>query len=942
MNYEDIQNGLQTAFVNKENASNVIYRPQFISNDHTQGKKVLSTIESELSKCEEFSISVAFITMSGIIPLLPIFKELEAKNIKGKILTTDYLAFSEPKALDKLSEFHNISLKMYLVPDTNIGFHTKGYIFKEKEIYKILVGSSNLTSKALTINKEWNTKLVSSKDGEYIQEILSEFNQLWNSDNTYEYNLFIGAYRKHYEEEKKKKSIPQISYKPLKPNSMQKNFIHNLNEILNNGKHRALLISATGTGKTYASAFALKDIHAKKVLFLVHREQIAKQALHTYKNVFKNERTYGLLSGTSRDINVDFLFSTMQMMSKEEIYTQFKSDTFDTIVVDEAHRVGAKSYQNIINYFKPNLLLGMSASPERSDEFDVYAQFDHNIAYEIRLQQALEENLLCPFHYFGITDFTMDGKETDYEDFNYLTSNQRVDYILEQAKFYGYSGNRVKGLMFVSSKKEAIELSQRFNLRGLRTIALSGDDSQSQREDAIDRLVSDTRTDYLEYILTVDIFNEGVDIPEINQVILLRPTQSPIVFVQQLGRGLRKAQDKEFVVILDFIGNYQNNFMIPIALSGDCSYNKDNIRRYVLEGERVIPGASTIHFDEISKKKIFASIDATNFNNIRLIKENYLELKYKLGHIPSLLDFEIYGQIDPQRIFDTSKSYYAFLKKYEKEYTIRLNQMEEEFINFVSMKLANGKRKDELIIIDELIQNHKIKSMNTNIKNILTNEFQTGSSKNTFKQCIFINEDYTISQSFKKCLENNDFKTTLIELIEYGLYKNETNYKHTYNDTNFVLYKKYTYEDACRLLNWSHNEVPLNIGGYKYDKETKTFPVFINYDKAQDIQNTIKYEDHFINESQLIAISKSGRTRKSEDVQNFLYAQERGIQVHLFVRKNKNDEGSKEFYYLGLMSTDESKARQFIMPNTEKTAVELLWNLNTPIREDIYEYITKG
>ena len=942
MNYEDIQNGLQTAFVNKENASNVIYRPQFISNDHTQGKKVLSTIESELSKCEEFSISVAFITMSGIIPLLPIFKELEAKNIKGKILTTDYLAFSEPKALDKLSEFHNISLKMYLVPDTNIGFHTKGYIFKEKEIYKILVGSSNLTSKALTINKEWNTKLVSSKDGEYIQEILSEFNQLWNSDNTYEYNLFIGAYRKHYEEEKKKKSIPQISYKPLKPNSMQKNFIHNLNEILNNGQHRALLISATGTGKTYASAFALKDIHAKKVLFLVHREQIAKQALYTYKNVFKNERTYGLLSGTSRDMNVDFLFSTMQMMSKEEIYTQFKSDTFDTIVVDEAHRVGAKSYQNIINYFKPNLLLGMSASPERSDEFDVYAQFDHNIAYEIRLQQALEENLLCPFNYFGITDFTIDGKETDYEDFNYLTSNQRVDYILEQAKFYGYSGNRVKGLVFVSSKKEAIELSQRFNLRGLRTIALSGDNSQSQREDAIDRLVSDTRTDYLEYILTVDIFNEGVDIPEINQVILLRPTQSPIVFIQQLGRGLRKAQDKEFVVILDFIGNYQNNFMIPIALSGDCSYNKDNIRRYVLEGERVIPGASTIHFDEISKKKIFASIDATNFNNIRLIKENYLELKYKLGHIPSLLDFEIYGQIDPQRIFDTSKSYYAFLKKYEKEYTIRLSQVEEEFINFVSMKLANGKRKDELIIIKKLIQNHKIKSTNTNIKNILTNEFQTGSSKNTFKQCIFINEDYTISQSFKKCLENNDFKTALIELIEYGLYKNETNYKHTYNDTNFVLYKKYTYEDACRLLNWSHNEVPLNIGGYKYDKETKTFPVFINYDKAQDIQNTIKYEDHFINESQLIAISKSGRTRKSEDVQNFLYAQERGIQVHLFVRKNKNDEGSKEFYYLGLMSTDESKARQFIMPNTEKTAVELLWNLNTPIREDIYEYITKG
>ncbi len=941
MNNIEIQNGLQTAFLNKANASNISYRPQFISNDHTQGKKILSTIENELLKCDAFTISVAFITMSGITPLLPILKELEEKNIKGKILTTDYLAFSEPKALDKLSQFHNIELKMYLVPDTNIGFHTKGYIFKQDEIYKILVGSANLTSKALTVNKEWNTKIVSTKDGEYVHEILKEFNQLWNSDNTYAYDIFIGAYRKHYEEQKRITPRKTIN-KELTPNSMQKSFIQNLNTILKSGQHKALLISATGTGKTYASAFALQNLQAKKVLFLVHREQIAKQAIQSYKNVFLNTRTYGLLSGTSHQIDVDFLFSTMQMMAKEEIYTQFKPDTFDTIIIDEAHRVGAKSYQNIIQYFKPNLLLGMSASPERGDEFDVYAQFDHNIAYEIRLQQALEENLLCPFHYFGITDLLIDQENMDYSNFNQLTSNQRVDYILKQANFYGYSGKRVKGLMFISSTKEAKALSERFNMRGLRTLVLSAENSQEQREDAIDRLVSDTRNDFLDYILTVDIFNEGVDIPQINQVILLRPTKSPIIFVQQLGRGLRKSQDKDYVVILDFIGNYQNNFMIPIALSGDRTYNKDNIRRYVLEGERIIPGSSTIHFDEISKKKIFESIDATNFNNIKLIKDSYSELKHKLGHIPTLLDFEIYGQIDPQRIFDTTKSYYSFLKKYEKEYTIRLNEIEENFIDFISTKLANGKRKEELLKINELIENQSIKALSINEKNILTNNFQTGTGKNTFKTCIFIQEDHTISETFKKCLENNNFKEMLLELIEYGLYKNNTYYKDTYKNTNFVLYQKYTYEDVCRLLNWSHNEVPLNIGGYKYDKETKTFPVFINYDKNEDISDTTKYEDHFINESQLIAISKSGRTIQSEDVQNFLYAKERGIDVHLFVRKNKNDEGSKEFYYLGRMYAGASKARQFVMPNTNKTAVEILWNLDTPVREDIYEYIMKG
>ena len=948
MNYQNIQNGLSTAFLNKNISSNTLYRPQFISNDYKNGKKVLSTIEDELLHCDSFLISVAFITMGGITPLLQTLRTLEDKGIKGKILTTDYLAFSDPKALDKLATFSNIELKMYLVPDSKNGFHTKGYIFQSDEIYKILIGSSNMTNTALTTNREWNTKIVSTKSGEFVSEMLEEFDSLWNHSNTYSYNEFIGAYRVHYEEYKKVKQKEKIELpsKQLIPNSMQQAFISSLRNIRNLNESKALLISATVTGKTYASAFALQDQNPKRALFLVHREQIAKQALQSYKNVFGNTKTFGLLSGNSKDTDVDYLFATMQTMSKKEVYSSFAPDTFDTIIIDEAHRIGAKSYQEIMDYFKPKFWLGMSASPERTDDFDVYAAFDHNIAYEIRLQQALEENLLCPFHYFGITDLLTNGNETDFTDFNYLTSNQRVDYIIEQTNYYGYSGERVKGLMFCSSKKEAAALSERLNLRGYRTLALSGEDSQEKREDAIDRLVSNTRNDYLQYILTVDIFNEGVDIPEINQVVLLRPTQSPIVFVQQLGRGLRKSQDKEYVVILDFIGNYKNNFMIPIALSGDRSYNKDNIRRYVMEGERIIPGSSTIHFDEISKKQIFASIDTANFADIKLIKDSYKNLKNKLGKIPTLMDFETYGEIDVQRIFDNKSlgSYYAFLKKYEKDYKIRLNELEESFIKFICTKLANGKRKTELEVLNDLINNQDYIFPNnlsqTNIMNIFTNEFPTGSGKNTFKDCIFM-ENKKISKSFKTCLENNDFKSMLKEIIEYGLDHYNKYYKNTYKDTNFVLYQKYTYEDACRLLNWQHNEVPLNIGGYKYDQTTKTFPVFINYDKANDIQDTIKYEDHFINESQLIAISKSGRTTSSDDVQNFLYAKERGIEVHLFVRKNKDDKTSKEFYYLGNMKAEIDKAKQFMMPNTQKTAVEILWQLDTPVREDIYRYIVE-
>ncbi len=971
---ELIYEGIKTAFIDYNNQSNVAFKPQFISNDYKEGRKVISSLEDELLKCDKFDISVAFITDGGIEPLLQTLKILEMRGIEGRILTTDYLEFSDPKALRKLASFKNIELKMFMSEEAGEGFHTKGYMFKNNDIYKIIIGSSNMTQKALSVNREWNTKIVSTEQGEYAKEILNEFERLWNSKYSLNYEQFIETYELNYKlikEQRKIASAKKISsleeYK-LQPNAMQISFINNLNKILEKGEKRALLISATGTGKTYASAFALRENKPRRALFLVHREQIAKQAIESYKKIFGETKTFGLLSGNSKGFEADFLFSTMQMMSKEDIFKKFKEDEFDIIVIDEAHRIGASSYQKIIQYFKPKLLLGMTASPERTDGYDVYKEFNYNIACEIRLKQALEENFLCPFHYFGITDIEFNGKtideNTELSDFSKLTCDERVNYIIKQIEFYGHSGTTTNGLIFCSSKREALALSDKFNDRGYFTVVLTGEDSQEKREEAINRLTSKNIEEKIDYIFTVDIFNEGVDIPEINQVIMLRPTESPIVFVQQLGRGLRKAIDKEYVVILDFIGNYKNNFMIPIALSGDRSYNKDNIRRYVLEGERIIPGSSTIHFDEISKKRIFEAIDHADFTDIKLIKENYTNLKRKLGRIPSLLDFDKYGEMDVFRIFDNKSlgSYYKFLVKYEKKFKIRLNMNEEKMIEFISKKIANGKRIHELELLnilnnesDNLLEKLQKKinvkygfyldeKTKRSIVNVLTNNFASGSGKKTYKECIFIEEndnDYRISKKFDEMLKNKDFKNMFNELIQFGISRYKQNYSEKYKDTQFTIYQKYTYEDVCRLLNWKNNEVPLNIGGYKYDRDTKTFPVFINYDKNEEINDTIKYEDHFENSNKLIAISKSGRTILSEDVQNFINAKERGIKVELFVRKNKDDKISKEFYYLGRMNAT-GNVKEFIMPNTNKTAVEIEWILETPVREDIYEYIING
>ena len=352
-----LKEGCLTAYIDKTYSSNLAYKPQFISNNYKEGRKVLSSIEDELLSCKEFFISVAFITMGGVTPLLQTLKELERRHIPGKILTTDYQNFSEPRALRKLAELSNITLKMYRTDEAQEGFHTKGYIFKNEELYRIIVGSSNLTLSALTKNREWNTRIVSTDQGEYVEDLMAEFTDLWDSKYAVAFDDFIDEYSLNYRVIQKQRKIakqaqiPSLEQYKLQPNSMQLGFIANLDKIQKSGESKALLISATGTGKTYASAFALREEAVKKVLFLVHREQIAKQAIASYKKVFGNTRTFGLLSGNSKDFDADYLFSTMQMMAKPEILSKFQRDEFETIIIDEAHRTGATSYQNIMRYF---------------------------------------------------------------------------------------------------------------------------------------------------------------------------------------------------------------------------------------------------------------------------------------------------------------------------------------------------------------------------------------------------------------------------------------------------------------------------------------------------------------------------------------------------------------------------------------------------------------
>ena len=467
---QELRNGFETAYIDKTTTSNLAYKPQFISNDYKQGKKVLSSIEDELMTCDQFQISVAFITMGGITPLLQILQELEEKGIKGEILTTNYLSFSEPEALKTLNALSNITLKMYDVDKSAEGFHTKGYIFRKAEIYRIIIGSSNITKTALTTNREWNTRIVSTSQGEMSKSVVDEFYELWNSKYALDFDEFYENYKKRYELIKKQRKlarseeITSIEKYRLQPNSMQIGFITNLQKIVEAGEKRALLISATGTGKTYASAFAMRELGYKRVLFLVHRGQIAKQALESYKKVFDKSVSMGMVTGKHQDYNADYIFATIQTLSKEDVLEKYDRNAFDAIVIDEAHHSSANSYKKVMEYFTPKLWLGMTATPDKRDDNlegrNIYEIFNHQIAYEIRLQDAMEEDLLCTFHYFGITDLKVisdAGKSATekMESFRYLTSDERVEHVMKQAEYFGHSGERVKGLIFCSRIDEA-------------------------------------------------------------------------------------------------------------------------------------------------------------------------------------------------------------------------------------------------------------------------------------------------------------------------------------------------------------------------------------------------------------------------------------------------------------------------------------------------------
>ena len=940
-----ITQSIQTGFINQMIQSDKSYRPELLTNDHKQGKKVLSTILQELETCEEFWFSVAFVTTSGIATLMNTLIELEKKNIKGKILASQYLNFTQPEALKRLKQFRNIELRIA----TEGAFHSKGYLFKNKGVYDLIIGSSNLTQTALCSNKEWNLKISATEESELIDQVEKEFHKEFEAAQivTDKYLLEYGILWKEKMQfertiKQKRKAIDKVV---ITPNLMQREALENINHLRAEGKGKALLVSATGTGKTFLSAFDVQQFKPKKFLFIVHRRTIAEEAMKTFQGLLSDDIKMGIYSGAQRELNADYIFCTVQTISKQEHLDKFKRNHFDYIVIDETHRAGADSYKRIMEHFTPKFMLGMTATPERTDGADIFKLFDYNIAYEIRLHRALSENMLCPFHYYGVTDLTIDGEEVDDQtDFNKLFAIERADRIIENAELYGCDDGEVRGLVFCSRNEIALELSKQFNEKGYNTIALTGDNSEDERRSAIESLESEEKKDKLDYIFTVDIFNEGIDIPRVNQIIMLRPTQSAIIFVQQLGRGLRKNGAKDYLTVIDFIGNYNNNYLVPIALYGDKTYNKDTLRKLMTSGSSHIPGSSTINFDEITKERIFDAIDKANMSKLVALKSDYNNLKNKLGRIPMMLDFLEYGARDPWLYVKYKKSYLNFINVVEEQYRKALNNKELKLLEYFNLEINNTKRVEESIILLELIDHSEISI--TKLKMSITTQFDYEIDNDTIQSCInnlnfnFIRQDYKIvkkegailkvDSDLIKALSNPVFKQFLLDNTSYSI----LGFKNTYSKEKLVggliRFNKYGRKDVCRILNW---DLDISSTLYGYRTRDNITPCFVTYKKSLEISESTKYNDHFIDSKTFAWESRSQRNIESPEIQNVINSK----RILLFVKKG-DGEGT-DFYFIGDCKIINGSIKQDKMDDG-KPVVHFSFELDEEVDEGLLKYLT--
>jgi superfamily II DNA or RNA helicase len=903
----------------------------------------LATIQTNLRMCKEFCFSVSFIKKAGLVLLMNDIRSAIERGAKGKLITSTYQNFTDVESL-------NSFLKLALTFDnfechlddecfydernyTTNGFHTKGYLFDFGDRCEVIVGSSNITRYALLKNIEWDLVVDCQKQDEAYLNACKEFNDLWGK--TYELtqdHINLYAQKLNFAIERWDMDY-DLAEQRIKPNYMQRKALKELNRNRAIGISRALVVSATGSGKTYLAAFDAMNFAPNRLLYVVHEGSILRKSLETFQEVFGGLKTCGMYTGEAKELEADFIFTTnVSMCNSLEL---FDKKEFDYIIIDECHHAVASTYRKIIEYFEPEFLLGLTATENRMDNQDVVELFGNNIPYELRLRDAIINDLIVPFHYYGIRDELIDYGLTDSAErrlIAQMSDEENCDFIYQQIEKHRPQGQKLKALAFCRNIQHARMMKENME-EYYHTAFLSGKNKTGERIRAYNDLQSDNKE--LEILFAVDILNEGVDIPGVNMVLFLRPTESSTIFIQQLGRGLRKFQNKSHVTILDFIGNsYKRSVHIALALgslSKGYILEKKLLKSMVREDFKPLgleEYGVKISIDDLSKEEILHHIDKENFNQIRYLKKDYQNFKDYLktptfpkhmdyvnsDYAPNLLKF-MKIKIDGKK----TESYYGFLKGIGEDVPL-FTEEQIAAIAYLSSMLPLV-RRHEFLIAQCLLNDITSESQ---IRQILSNEIG-GYTDEQFDHALrFMVEGGAViaddGEVMFACDADPEFKEFVSDLLNYGLSQYGVRYKN--DEEDFLLYQDYRQDQALLkiLENPKHNQYGT------YYKNGNMY-IFAGLKKDDSVQDHLNYKDKFLDKETFQWESIANITEK--DIEK----QRTSKQAFIFVRKVKVENGiTLPFTFVG--------TGQLHNPRTDATTNgSILYDIHmdTPLPDDLME-----
>ena len=651
-----------------------------MTGDKNQNRFLYYQLKMSMSKASKIDIIVSFLMESGVRMIL---KDLEAaleRGVQVRILTGNYLGITQPSALCLIKKELGNRVDLRFYNDKERSFHPKSYIFHYENAGEIYIGSSNISRSALTSGIEWNYRFNSLVDEKNFNLFYATFVDLFENHSIVIDDEELTRYSKNWHKPAVSKDLAKYDHAEeadtmvevlFRPRGAQIEALYALEESRSEGAAKGLVQAATGVGKTYLAAF--DSAKYKRVLFVAHREEILKQAAVSFKNV-RHSDDYGFFNGKQKDTDKAVIFASVATLGRKEYLTEdfFGPETFDYVVIDEFHHAVNDQYQRIVNYFKPQFLLGLTATPERMDGKNIYEICDYNVPYEISLKEAINKGMLVPFHYYGIYD------ETDYSSLHlvkgrydekelnetYIGNVRRTDLIY---KYYmKYRSKRALG--FCCSRQHAEEMAREFSKRGVASAAVYSNADGEFSEDR-NRAVAKLKDQEIKVIFSVDMFNEGVDIAALDMVMFLRPTESPIVFLQQLGRGLRTSRGKEYLNVLDFIGNYEKAGRAPLLLSGGKTLGEKAAHAY---NDIEYPDDCIVDFD-MRLIDLFKELDKKSLSVKERIRQEYYRVKALLDdRAPTRMELFTYMEDD----------IYQYCVKHAKENPFRryldfLNEMQE-------------------------------------------------------------------------------------------------------------------------------------------------------------------------------------------------------------------------------------------------------------------------